>query len=232
LFRPARGTAFEIANRRVGNKMSEIDEGLSLAEAVEALKKSVDDMKVEYETLVRLEAKLAQIQEDLPSNVIPLQRTKSSALSSVPEKRWTLRLDCLIEGAFVSEIHKLALELHGQSHRYVFMEYRDLSQEARENVDELLSLGGISLFVPNILDLDPRAQSVLLELTSHNTLHRPLLMVGSTLPYADLRGEAGVNPDLLALLSRAYIKLTRPVSEYKQQGLINYFLDSLSSSPT
>jgi hypothetical protein len=34
------------------------------------------------------------------------------------------------------------------------------------------------------------------------------------------------------LLSRAYIKLTRPFAEYKEQGLIHYFLDSLSENPT
>ena len=33
-------------------------------------------------------------------------------------------------------------------------------------------------------------------------------------------------------LSRAYIKLTRPFREYKDQGLIHYFLDSLSQNPT
>jgi hypothetical protein len=126
----------------------------------------------------------------------------------------------------------MAMELHSQSRRYAFVEYRDLDKSTRASLPDLLAMGAISIFVPSILDLTLAEQSVLRELMEVESVQRPLLMVGSTLPFSELRGESGVNMDFLNQLSRAYIKLTKPFTEYKEQGLIHYFLDSLSESPT
>ena len=177
--------------------------------------------------------RIEQLLEDMPSNVIQMRRRGSlKAVAPEQEKRWMLRLDCLIESNHVSEIHKMALELHSHSARYAFLEYRDLNSDQRKFLPELLALGAISLFVPDILLLSADEQVVLRQLMAVETLNRPLLMVGTNLPFAELRRVAGVDLEFLALLSRAYIKLTRPFSEYKQQGLIHYFLDSLSQNPS
>lgn len=69
-------------------------------------------------------------------------------------------------------------------------------------------------------------------MTREESLTRPIVMAGTTLNYADLLAHKGIDIDLIAHLARAYIKLSRPFSEYKQQGLIHYFLDTLSSNPT
>src|SRR5262249_51742165 len=153
-------------------------------------------------------------------NVIPLRRLprrSSTSGSSVSDKRWTLKLDCLIESPHISEIHKMALELHSHSRRYAFIEFRDLDKHARKDIGELTSLGAISLFIPSILDLTSLEQEMLRQMILQETLQRPLLMVGSTLPYSELRGEPGLNLDFLAVLSRAYIKLSRPFNEYKEK---------------
>ena len=73
---------------------------------------------------------------------------------------------------------------------------------------------------------------MLRHLVLQDTLSRPLVMAGTTVSYSELLTAENIDRDLLTQLARAYIKLTRPFSEYKQQGLIHYFLDTLSSSPT
>lgn len=206
----------------------------SVREGLKGLISSTADMETCHEALHRLEQRMHTIQEEIPSNVIPIRRPTlpKPTFSAVTDKRWILRLDCLIESRYISEIHKMAMELHAQSRRYAFLEYRDLHSKSRLDVSELLAMGAISLFVPSILDLTLAEQEILRQLMQVESLQRPLLMVGSTQTYSDLRGESGVNLDFLNDLSRAYIKLTKSFSEYKDQGLIHYFLDSLSESPS
>jgi hypothetical protein len=198
--------------------------------ALESLLESAQQLEVDRDQMILLEQHLEMNREETPSNVIPLRRPPRGPTfgTGATGKRWTLKLDCLIESPHVSEIHKMALELHSHSQRYAFLEFRDLDKNARKDLGELTSLGAISLFVPSILDLTSFEQEMLRQLILQDTLQRPLLMVGSTLPYAELRCEPGLNLDFLAVLSRAYIKLSRPFSEYKEKNLIHYFLDSLS----
>ncbi|NJL25905.1 MAG: hypothetical protein HC902_12555 [Calothrix sp. SM1_5_4] len=175
--------------------------------------------------------------DETPSNVISLHRKRTSGVAptysgGAPVRRWILKLDCLIEAPHISEIHKMALELHYQGSRYAFVEYRDVDAERRCNLEDLLNMGTISLFVPDLNELSEREQATLGELVARDSASRPLLLAGSTRSYSELRAEGKVNPELLASLTRAYIKLTRPFSEYKAQGLIHYFLDSLSENPT
>lgn len=178
--------------------------------------------------LSRLEATL----EEQPTNVIPFRRVSSvPARTPVNDARYILKLDCLIEAKYLSEIHKMATELHAQSSRYAFLDFRDLERDSRLRIPDLLSLGAVNLFVPDLLHLSMHEQEVLKDLMWIDSQQRPILMVGTTLPYAELRSVAGVHLEFLALLSRAYIKLTKPFQEYKEQNLIHYFMDSLANRP-
>lgn len=207
----------------------------SVLDALDGLILSAAELESQAQESERLERRAIGTQEELPSNVISIRRKRqalTSVYNAVRDKRWVLRLDCMIESRHISEIHKMASELHSHSQRYAFIEYRDLDKRARLSVSEILEVGTISLFVPSILDLTAAEQEILFELIQHEGKDRPLLMVGSTLPYSELLGEPSVNLQFLNQLASAYIKLTKPFSEYKEQGLIHYFLDSLSDSPS
>lgn len=213
-----------------------LDQEDEVLETFKLILGSLDGLHTYHRELGHLQSRLEMNSfEQMPSNVIPLRRdslNQPSPVSLVEDRRWILRLDCLIESKHISEIHKMALELHSHGSRYAFIEYRDLSKACRASTQELLSLGAISLFIPNILDLRLDEQAVLKTISETATINRPLLMVGTTAPFSSLRGEPGVDLEFLLVLSRAYIKLTRPFSEYKDQGLIHYFLDSLSENPS
>lgn len=209
-----------------------------ISAAFHGLLGGVDDLEKRRYELALLESKYQTVIADLPSNVIPLRRPKTlvaerpSVFFSARDRRWVLKQDCLIESANVADIHKMALELHSHSQRYAFLDYHDLDKTVRMNLSELKQLGEVSLFIPNILQLDKAEQEVLRQLLNSDSENRPLLMAGACMTYSELRTEPAIDLPFLLLLSRAYIKLTKPFSDYKEQGLIHYFLDSLAQSPS
>jgi hypothetical protein len=198
----------------------------SILEALEGLRRRQSDLSA-------LENHLTQ---ETPPNVIPLRRKAPTPAPSRSafrdERRWQLRMDCLIEANYLSEIHKMAFELHTHSQRYAFVDYRDLDASKRVVRDELCSMGLITIYVPDILELSVNEQQALYEMMKTEISERPLLMVGTIIPYAELRQVEALEKGFLTALSHAFIKLTRPFSEYKDQGLIHYFLDSLSDNPS
>lgn len=196
---------------------------------------SIDSLEKRRFDLTRLHEKYEAISGDLPSNVIPLRRIRPAGpgvFAKPGAKKWIVRQDCLIESSAGGDIHKMALELHSHSKRYIFLDYKDLGRETRLNLSELLQLGRVTLFVENILHLKIEEQEILKTLVSLESEERPLLMVGAHMAYSELRAEPAIHLEFLLLLSRAYIKLTRPFAEYRDKGLIHYFLDSLAQNPS
>lgn len=197
---------------------------------------SIEQMERRREQLELMQNHLERAAEDVPSNIVAFKRRAplkpAPAFDSIRDKRWILRLDCLIESKISDDIHKMAAELHESSQRLAFVELFSLESSVRQSLSKLIALGPITIFVPNILQLTSLEMEIFRHLISQEDEHRPLLMVGSEVPYADLRANPLVDLEFLTLLARAYIKMTRPFSEYKDQGLIHYFLDSLSENPT
>jgi len=196
---------------------------------------AIDSSEKRQFELSRLQELYEKTTANLPENVIPLHRTKTTRIPAHSPKRkksWMLKQDCLIESKAVLDIHKMALELHDNASRPVFFNYHDLDKDVRLNLSELISLGAVNLFVPNILELSHQEQDVLRQLGNVPSDNRPLLMVGASTSFSQLRTEPAIHLDFLLHLSRAYIKLTRPFSDYRDQGLIHYFLDSLAQSPS
>lgn len=195
----------------------------------EALHRQREDLEVLQSHMERA------MSGEVPSNVIAFQRRPPlhyQKRTGPNDKTYNLRLDCIIESPHLTEIHKMATELHDGGSRTVFMNYWEISASQRASLSCLLGLGAITLFIPKLTDVSLYEQEILRHLVLQNTLERPLLMVGTDIPYADILIHENVDSELLNLLMRAYIKLSKPFSEYKDQGLIHYFLDSLSSRPT
>lgn len=221
------------ANKPISQEMRE-----EMTEMCAALLGGLEELETKRQHLERMQLHLERaLNGTTPDNVIALRRKptltrRGFGMGFDTDRRYLLKLDCLIEGPEVEEIHKMAMELHTQGSRMAFLDYTKLEPSQRQSISQLLGLGAITLYVPNILDVTSYEQEILRHVILQNTLQRPLLMVGSTKSYSDLRLDGQVDAELLVLLSRAYIKLTRPFSEYKEQGLIHYFLDSLSETPT
>lgn len=205
-----------------------------MREMCESLLGGLEALESKREQLERMQSQLEQaLNGTTPDNVISLRRRSLvSRPSFSSSRRFTLKRDCFMEGSNLDEIRKMATELHSQGSRIAFIDYSTLEIPIRQSISQLLGMGAITLFVPNILDLSLYEQEILRHVILQDTSQRPLFMVGSPLSYSDLRTDNRIDPNFLALLAKTYVKLTRPFSEYREQGLIQYFLDSLSENPT
>lgn len=192
------------------------------------------DLRRRYDISLHKQLQLERIQDELPSNLVPFRRRlkTTSGFERITDKRWVFRSDCLIESQDIHEIRKMAFELHSHSSRYAFLNFEDINASDRTHVSSLMNLREVTLFVGDISEISKSEQTALLVIGSQPTEDRPLIMAGTNLPYGDLRDLEFVNMELTEILARVYIKLTRPVSSYRNEGLIHYFLDSLSESPS
>jgi len=212
---------------RVGRPLAEADMS-EMKEMFNAILSGLERLRQRRSDLIQIQTQLEDIANfKHAANVIPMRRT-SRPPRQTPTRRWPLRLDCLIESPYISEVYKMAHELHANSDRIAFVEYRDVVL----STSGLAELGAITLFIPSLHALSLAEQSLLVDCLRKPIQNRPLFMVGSMIPYSELRVHPEINGELLAILARAYIKLTKPFADYKDQRLIHYFLDSLSAHPT
>jgi hypothetical protein len=220
--RPSRPISLEIHNE--------------IATMCESILTGLENMEAKREALEKLQVHMERaLNGEMPSNVIALRRKTPPIISTratKPPTGYVLRSDCLIEAADTDDIHRMAIEIHAHSDRSAFVHFSTLDPRQRQSISQLLSLGTITLYVANVLDLVPLEQEMFRHLLREDIFERPLLMVGTHIPYSDLMSHPKLDEQLLTQLGRSYIKLTKPFSEYKEQGLIHYFLDSLSSDPT
>jgi hypothetical protein len=93
---------------------------------------AIDSNEKRQHDLAVLAERYERATVELPSNVIPMfnKRPQTKVFAKIRDTRWMLKQDCLIESRSLSDIHKMATELHEHSMRYAFMHYADLEREA------------------------------------------------------------------------------------------------------
>ena len=217
------------------NRALSEQERVEIANTFQSIIGGILSMRERLAVLRQIESHQAQqLAQNVPqSNVVPLRRPQNSRNNSghiffPKDNRWILKLDCLIESPSHTEIAKMARELHDHSHRLAFVEFRDLDSSARTNSFGFTGLGSVTVFVPDIFQLTHEEQVCLTEAIRQDASQRPLIMVGTHMPFALLKLESEIQSEFLQLISRAYLKLIKPVEHYKKEGLFHYFLDSLT----
>lgn len=198
-----------------------------LRELLLSLLDPAQKMQSQRDSLERLEEKyLIALKED--QNVVNFRRLDKPEAIPKTQKRWPLKLPCLIEAASYGELFRMAFELHLKSARSIFLSWHDIDPGSRQKPQVLLELTSCTIFVPDITKVNMYEQASMLKVLKSPALDKPLLMVGTHLPYAELQALSSLNKDFLDTVSHAYLKLTKPVAQYKREGLIRYFLESLS----
>lgn len=180
------------------------------------------------------------------NNIIPLESYRrkrslpplpNSFLSPRPKVAFTI--PCLIEARCSKDILRMALELHDLSHRLAFVSLDALFVSTTDAPTskitsssaystELHSLENISVFIPEISNLDPSQQELLLHFFEQTrTKSSPQIISGTTQSYAELLKTPQINSKLLSHLRVAYLKMDQPFEEYKKYGVLDFFYDSL-----
>jgi hypothetical protein len=202
----------------------------SLRELLSSLLEPADKLQEQRDSLERLEHKYVLALEEDSKNVLGFRRIEKlePQLPLKSDRRWALRVPCLIEAASFGEIFRMAFELHLRSSKSIFLSWQDIDPLGRKHSETLLELHTCTIFIPEVTALSNEEQTAVLEVLRYAGSDRPHIMAGTQLPYAELLRAGSLQSDVIEALSEAYLKLTKPVSEYKREGLIRYFLESLS----
>jgi|GEM_PF-1566415 len=199
-----------------------------LRELLLSLLEPAQKMRDHRDSLERLEEKyLVALKED--QNVVnfrPLPH-KPEAIPKT-QRRWSLKQPCLIEAATYGELFRMAFELHLKSARSIFLSWHDIDPGSRQKPHVLMELVSCTIFIPDIARISEFEQASILRVLRTPVDDKPLFMAGTHVPYSDLQANSAMNKELLSAISQAYLKLTKPVAQYKREGLIRYFLESLS----
>jgi hypothetical protein len=213
----------------------------SLRELLLDLLEPMQRLQIQRDGLRKLEEKyLVALEED--SKVVEIHSSEPKAERPTPvqrmgERRWFLKTPSLIESPNPGESFRLAFELHMRSSRSIFLSWRDLDPAARLNPIPLLELSGATIFVSDITTLNLGEQRTILAVIRKGNQLRdaakahpetPHIMAATRLPFSELQRLSSLDHEFLDGISEAYLKLTKPVATYKREGLIRYFLESLS----
>ncbi len=173
-------------------------------------------------------------------NVIPirskarLRNMDSISTSFQSPKRHSFQIPILIEAQSYSDISKMALEIHDNSERFAFVHFDELSDATRENSEEIANLRGMTVFISEICELDPKEQKALqayLDMPFSSRLEAPQIICGTVFSYSDLRQKTLIDGRLLRRVATAFLKMDRSFKEYKEMGVMKFFLQSLTLTP-
>jgi hypothetical protein len=183
---------------------------------------SLADRAMELEEEENLALRLLEGQD----NVLPLKRNRSMPGVLEPLRpRFGFAVSCSIEGSTFDDIRKLATEIHEYSGRSAFVYFSDLMITMPR---ELLELGPVTLFIPDLAELNIAEQKLLAQyLCVRPGLDRPQIVAGTLTPLNDLRASGTVLRSLTEELGRCVLRLERPFEEYQKQGIVNFFFSAL-----
>lgn len=201
-----------------------------LRELLLSLLEPAQKMQTHRDSLERLEEKylLALKEDEKDQTVVNFRRIDKQESIPKTQRRWLLKSPCLIEAASYGELFRMAFELHLRSARSIFLSWHDIDPGSRQKPHVLLELTACTIFIPDVTRISAFEQNAILSVLRAVADEKPLFMVGTHAPYAELQTLSSLNKDFLNEISHAYLKLTKPVAQYKREGLIRYFLESLS----
>lgn len=190
------------------------------------------------EDLDRLENEI-QLAE-IPDNVIRLSSFRRPPVAPSPRlldyeeltapTRRGFSIPCLIEARTFSDAQKMAVEIHQLSGRQIFVQWSDLSDEAKRNTHFLEEITDATILIPDIASVSQEERINLIDwLSGPRTKDCPQVIAATVIPYAELvaHGDESLRV-LLRRLAVANLKMEKDFQHYLNYGVIEFFYDSLT----
>jgi hypothetical protein len=168
--------------------------------------------------------------DDTLSNVLPLQsvvtadfRAEDLAESflisgwnhdrQAPEFSSSL---LLLESKNPHTVARVAVHIHETGERWAMLRYADI-KASLHSADDLRELGPMTLLIEDILFLSPEEQEVIAECaTTLNPKTEPLILIGCTSPFQDLKRQGMVVPKLAEAIQDSRLELDRLPKDFSQ----------------
>jgi hypothetical protein len=190
---------------------------------------SLLEPSIHLASLKRLEDKYILALQEEQDKVLSIQAANRRSGPSRPAaRRFPLRVPCLIEAQSHGEIFRLAFELHLRSSKSVFLSWRDIDPSSRSKNRSIKELTACTIFIPDVTLVPLTEQKAIADVIADEEEEKPHFMGGTTMTYPRLKQTPGLLEEFIDGMSQAYLKVTKPVSHYKQEGLIRYFIESLT----
>lgn len=106
-------------------------------------------------------------------------------------------------------IPRLAYEIHEVSQRWAFLKYSDIQEQVR-NVQDLISLGSLTLMVEDVLTLSPEHQQIIEQfLKNSEKTEKPLLVIGTSSHIESLEDQGMIAGSFAELLKAHRLEADR-----------------------
>jgi hypothetical protein len=160
----------------------------------------------------QLETSAVQV---LPDNVISLQNYSGKTTSISKDDQWLHNRPefsssiILLESGNPHKTSRVALQIHEIGERWALVNFKEMRENIK-NIQDLRSLGPMTLFVDDVLVLNQAEQQILAEFSLEaNPMTEPLILIGSTKSILDLMDQRQVTEVLAHHLMRNRIELDR-----------------------
>lgn len=138
-----------------------------------------------------------------------------------------------LEGSQITVIKKVALQLHEMTHRWAFVPFNDIRTQIK-NVDDLVKLGAMTIFIEEVEDLTSVEQAILNEFVDQaRTDEDPLIISTSKKNLNQLKSDAHLGNIILDELSVNSFEVDRSPLSYQnlREVLELFFFKSSEQNP-
>lgn len=106
-------------------------------------------------------------------------------------------------------IPRLAFEIHEVSQRWAFLKYTDIQEQVR-TVQDLISLGSLTLLVEDILTLNPEHQQIIEQfLENKEKSEKPLIVIGTSSHIESLEDQGMISGSFAEILKTHRLEADR-----------------------
>lgn len=180
---------------------------------------TLKDFIVKKEKLRRIKIEESLLKASMSSNVIPLFKNNfdevvlslsqkhMSMPGAVPENDVTWKAALFLTGGDYSQTRAIANEIHSLLDRNAFVPYSVLEMNSPNFSENLPSLGRISIFIPEILDL---AQNEVTEIFNfikkHSHKDHPFFIISSQKSFEEISKDALLDPAFIEALKKFHLE--------------------------
>jgi hypothetical protein len=114
-----------------------------------------------------------------------------------------------LEGLSPANIQKAAVDIHEISERWAYLRFHDIKDQI-QSVQDLIDLGSLTLFIEDILSINPFHREIISEYLKGPQLRsQPLLLIGSATSFRDLQAQDMLHPDLVRVFGSHLLEIDR-----------------------
>lgn len=144
------------------------------------------------------------------SNIIPFPNSQkyNSHLVTDLNKNFNIQLNisltniACIESSNPNRLLKTAIDLHRQLDSIGFLQMTQSNQNLFNSIEKIKDLEAMSLFFPEISDINPSLQEELFSFIQNNPAVHLFFIFGSTIPFSELKKKSLIVKEFQALAKK------------------------------